>query len=74
MILDGMLLGLTSLPPSFNSGDLEILLRGTPLKPTAKAPENRPNPKRKGLSSNHQFSGATVYDSNPAPPGMYETL
>ena len=30
------------------------------LKLTAKAPENRPKPKRKGSSSNHQFSGAML--------------
>ena len=30
----------------------------TPLKLAAKAPENRPGPKRKGASSNHPFSGA----------------
>ena len=30
------------------------------LKLTAKAPENRPKPKRKGLYSNHPFSGAKM--------------
>ena len=29
------------------------------LKLTANAPENRPKPQRKGLSSNKQFSGAS---------------
>ena len=31
---------------------------GKALKITAKAPENRPGPKRKGSSSNYPFSGA----------------
>ena len=30
------------------------------LKLTAKAPENRPSPKRKGSSPNHHFSGAML--------------
>ena len=35
-----------------------FITSGNSLKLTAKAPENRPKPNRKGSSSNHPFSGA----------------
>ena len=41
-------------PPEKITGPFQL----PSLKLIAKAPENRPNPKRKGLSPNHHFSGA----------------
>ena len=55
-----------AVPPRCNRHhqDYEAFLVGNPnlpsLKLTAKAPENRPGPKRKGLSSKHPFSGANL--------------